>query len=110
MNIKGKHYRTVWVSGDGKAVEIIDQTKLPFKFEVVALTSAEMAATAIQDMWVRGAPLIGVVAAYGIALGMNHDASDMGLQRYYDLLIKTRPTAINLKWALDRMIDTLKDL
>ncbi|MEN1543817.1 S-methyl-5-thioribose-1-phosphate isomerase, partial [Pseudomonas aeruginosa] len=59
---------------------------------------------------VRGAPLIGVVAAYGIALGMNHDASDMGLQRYYDLLIKTRPTAINLKWALDRMIDTLKDL
>ncbi|EPR7353015.1 S-methyl-5-thioribose-1-phosphate isomerase, partial [Escherichia coli] len=110
MNIKGKHYRTVWVSGDGKAVEIIDQTKLPFKFEVVALTSAEMAATAIQEMWVRGAPLIGVVAAYGIALGMNHDASDMGLQRYYDLLIKTRPTAINLKWALDRMIDTLKDL
>lgn len=100
----------VWVSGDGKAVEIIDQTKLPFKFEVVALTSAEMAATAIQEMWVRGAPLIGVVAAYGIALGMNHDASDMGLQRYYDLLIKTRPTAINLKWALDRMIDTLKDL
>ncbi|MCW9908585.1 S-methyl-5-thioribose-1-phosphate isomerase [Escherichia coli] len=88
----------------------MDQTKLPFKFEVVALTSAEMAATAIQDMWVRGAPLIGVVAAYGIALGMNHDASDMGLQRYYDLLIKTRPTAINLKWALDRMIDTLKDL
>lgn len=77
---------------------------------MVALTSAEMAATAIQDMWVRGAPLIGVVAAYGIALGMNHDASDMGLQRYYDLLIKTRPTAINLKWALDRMIDTLKDL
>lgn len=55
MNIKGKHYRTVWVSGDGKAVEIIDQTKLPFKFEVVALTSAEMAATAIQDMWVRWA-------------------------------------------------------
>ena len=110
MNIKGKHYRTVWVSGDGKAVEIIDQTKLPFKFEVVELTSAEMAATAIQEMWVRGAPLIGVVAAYGIALGMNHDASDMGLQRYYDLLIKTRPTAINLKWALDRMIDTLKDL
>lgn len=52
MNIKGKHYRTVWVSGDGKAVEIIDQTKLPFKFEVVALTSAEMAATAIQEMWV----------------------------------------------------------
>ncbi|EEW6006726.1 TPA: S-methyl-5-thioribose-1-phosphate isomerase [Escherichia coli] len=109
-SVARKHYRTVWVSGDGKAVEIIDQTKLPFKFEVVALTSAEMAATAIQDMWVRGAPLIGVVAAYGIALGMNHDASDMGLQRYYDLLIKTRPTAINLKWALDRMIDTLKDL
>ena len=63
MNIKGKHYRTVWVSGDGKAVEIIDQTKLPFKFEVVALTSAEMAATAIQEMWVRGAPLIGVVCS-----------------------------------------------
>ena len=101
--------------GGGEMIESVsfEKTtfeKLPFKFEVVALTSAEMAATAIQDMWVRGAPLIGVVAAYGIALGMNHDASDMGLQRYYDLLIKTRPTAINLKWALDRMIDTLKDL
>ncbi|HAT1684035.1 TPA: S-methyl-5-thioribose-1-phosphate isomerase [Klebsiella oxytoca] len=110
MNINGKHYRTVWVSEDGKAVEIIDQTKLPFKFEVVALTSVDMAAAAIQEMWVRGAPLIGVVAAYGMALGMQNDASDSNLQRCYDLLIKTRPTAINLKWALNKMMTTLKNV
>ncbi|HEC8329728.1 MULTISPECIES: S-methyl-5-thioribose-1-phosphate isomerase [Providencia] len=109
MNIEGKHYRTVWVSKDGKAVEIIDQTKLPFKFELLTLNSAQKVATAIQEMWVRGAPLIGVVAAYGMALGMQHDPSDKNLQSSYDLLIKTRPTAINLKWALDRMMASLKD-
>ncbi len=109
MNIEGKHYRTVWVSKDGKSVEIIDQTKLPFKFEVLTLDSAQKVATAIQEMWVRGAPLIGVVAAYGMALGMQQDPSDKNLQSSYDLLIKTRPTAINLKWALDRMMESLKD-
>lgn len=108
MHINGKHYRTVWVSEDGNAVEIIDQTKLPFKFEVVALTSADMAATAIQKMWVRGAPLIGVVAAYGMALGMKEDTHDNNLHRCYDLLVKTRPTAINLKWALDRTLAILQ--
>ncbi|EJD6671269.1 S-methyl-5-thioribose-1-phosphate isomerase [Providencia rettgeri] len=109
MNIEGKHYRTVWVSKDGKSVEIIDQTKLPFKFEVLTLDSAQKVATAIQEMWVRGAPLIGVVAAYGMALGMQQNPSDKNLQSSYDLLIKTRPTAINLKWALDRMMESLKD-
>ena len=109
MNINGKHYRTVWVSDNGEAVEIIDQTKLPFKFEVVALTSVELAATAIKDMWVRGAPLIGVLAAYGMALGMKADTCDENLQRCYDLLVKTRPTAINLKWALDRALAVLQN-
>ncbi len=110
MNINGKHYRTIWVSESGNTVKIIDQTKLPFKFEIAELTSADMAATAIQEMWIRGAPLIGVVAAYGMALGMKANSHDTNLQRCYDLLIKTRPTAINLKWALDRTLSVLHPL
>ncbi|EDU7996504.1 S-methyl-5-thioribose-1-phosphate isomerase [Salmonella enterica subsp. diarizonae] len=110
MNINGKHYRTIWVSESGNTVKIIDQTKLPFKFEIAELTSVDMAATAIQEMWIRGAPLIGVVAAYGMALGMKANSHDTNLQRCYDLLIKTRPTAINLKWALDRTLSVLHPL
>jgi methylthioribose-1-phosphate isomerase len=108
MNINGKHYRTVWVAENGYTVEILDQTKLPFELEVIQLTSMKLAATAIREMWVRGAPLIGVVAAYGMALGMKEDQSDEHLQTCYNVLIKTRPTAINLKWALDRTFKVLK--
>ncbi len=103
MKINGKHQRTVWVAEDGWTVEVLDQTKLPFDIEIIPLTTMELAATAIREMWVRGAPLIGAVAAYGVALGMVKDSSDESLQRCYDVLIETRPTAINLKWALDRM-------
>lgn len=108
MNIWGKHYRTVWVSKEEDAVDIIDQTRLPFELKIITLTSVEMAATAIQDMWIRGAPLIGVVAAYGMALGMKTETSDKHLRDCYDLLVKTRPTAINLKWALDRCLQQLQ--
>ncbi|NOI65314.1 S-methyl-5-thioribose-1-phosphate isomerase [Vibrio sp. 99-8-1] len=110
MKIKGKHYRTVWVADDGRTVEILDQTKLPFDLEVIQLTSMELAATAIKDMWVRGAPLIGAVAAYGVALGMKEDPSDKNLHHCYDVLVETRPTAINLKWALDRVRKHLLDV
>ena len=108
MNVNGRHYRTIWLNGDGWSVDIIDQTKFPHVFETVTLRTAEDAAHAISDMLVRGAPLIGVTAAYGIALAMRQDSSDDGLARSYELLVKTRPTAINLKWALDEMTRSLK--
>lgn len=108
MKINGKHQRTVWLGQDGWSVEILDQTKLPFDVQVISLTSMEQAAKAIKDMWVRGAPLIGAVAAYGMALGMKEDVSDEHLQKCYDVLIDTRPTAINLKWALARVFAELK--
>ena len=110
MKINGTPYRTIWLAKDGKTVEIIDQTRLPHEFVVVALRSLDAAATAIRDMWVRGAPLIGATAAYGMALATVGDASDAGLERAYAVLHATRPTAINLKWALDEMMAALKPL
>ena len=110
MNVNGTHYRTIWLNDDGWAVDIIDQTKFPHVFEIVTLRTANDAATAIRDMLVRGAPLIGVTAAYGVALAMHADSSDAALQAAYDLLVKTRPTAINLKWALDEMVHVLGPL
>lgn len=110
MNVNGRHYRTIWLNADGWAVDIIDQTKFPHLFEVVTLRTPEEAAVAIKDMLVRGAPLIGVTAAYGMALAMRQDASDQALASAYELLVKTRPTAINLKWALDEMMRRLKPL
>jgi methylthioribose-1-phosphate isomerase len=103
MNINGKPYRTIWLNEDGKTVEIIDQTKLPHLFETATLRSLDDAARAISTMQVRGAPLIGATAAYGVALALRTDASDEGLDRACDLLAATRPTAINLRWALDEM-------
>lgn len=110
MNVFGRHYRTIWLNDDGWSVAIIDQTRFPHLFETVTLRTPEEAATAIRDMLVRGAPLIGVTAAYGMALAMREDASDAALARAYALLVKTRPTAINLKWALDEMMRVLKPL
>jgi methylthioribose-1-phosphate isomerase len=103
MNINGKHYRTIWLSPDGWSVEIIDQTKLPFAFETVTLRSLEDAAQAISTMQVRGAPLIGATAAYGVALALRDDASDEALERACTALAATRPTAINLRGALGEM-------
>jgi methylthioribose-1-phosphate isomerase len=103
MKVGNQHYRTIWLAADGRTVEIIDQTRLPHEFKIVPLTDLEVAATSIKDMWVRGAPLIGATAAYGVALHMNADSSDAGLNRAYETLVRTRPTAINLRWALDRV-------
>jgi len=107
MLVRGQAYRTIFVADDGWSVAVIDQTRLPFAFELQRLQTAEQAAQAICDMVVRGAPLIGVTAAYGVALGLRTDATDVGLQRVVALLGATRPTAVNLRWALERMVSVL---
>ncbi|MBS0280141.1 MAG: S-methyl-5-thioribose-1-phosphate isomerase, partial [Proteobacteria bacterium] len=106
MKINGQHYRSVWSIGED-AFGIIDQTKLPHEFVTLTLRSAGDAAHAISTMQTRGAPLIGAVGAYGLALAMRDDASDENLIRVHDMLAETRPTAINLRWALGRMRDAL---
>ncbi len=103
MKIDGRHYRSIWRDADGARAHIIDQTKLPFVFETVALAAFEDAAAAIKDMIVRGAPLIGAVGGYGLALALRCDPSDAALARAYATLLQTRPTAVNLRWALDRV-------
>ena len=102
--------RSIWLAPDGWSVEIIDQTLLPHEFRVVRLRTVEDAARAIETMQVRGAPLIGVTAAYGMALAMGADSSRANLGRAYTHLFKTRPTAINLRWALDQMRKLLTPL
>ena len=101
MRVDGKPYRTIWLADDGWSVEIIDQTRLPHEFATTRLTTLGEAAHAIRAMLVRGAPLIGATAAYGMALALRRDPDDIG--HAYDVLLATRPTAINLRWALDRM-------
>ncbi len=101
MNVDGKKYRTIWLAEDGSCVEIIDQTRFPYAFEFARLYTLEDAAHAIRVMQVRGAPLIGATAAYGVALAMRSDASDAGLNSACATLLETRPTAVNLRWALD---------
>jgi methylthioribose-1-phosphate isomerase len=103
MEINGTPYRTIWVEEPRKSVAVIDQTKLPHRFETLRLTSLEVAALAIEDMIVRGAPLIGATAAYGFCLGLEEDASDTAVEAIYARLYRTRPTAVNLRWALDEM-------
>jgi len=109
MKIDGTHYRTIWVDSDGWSVQVIDQTVLPHEFRVVSLRTAADAADTIRRMVVRGAPLIGATAAYGVALAMRQDPSDDALSRTYDELLATRPTAVNLRWALDAMRHALRD-
>ncbi|HLB06137.1 MAG TPA: S-methyl-5-thioribose-1-phosphate isomerase, partial [Alphaproteobacteria bacterium] len=103
MKVEGKPYRTIWLDEDGWSVLIIDQTKLPHAFETARLASLEDAARAIETMRVRGAPLIGATAAYGLALALRADASDGALEAAYARLIATRPTAVNLRFALEEM-------
>ena len=110
MKIGGQHYRTIWLNPDGWSVEIIDQTKLPHRFETVALRSCEDAARAILTMQVRGAPLIGVTAAYGLAMALREDASDEGMDRAIAFLARQRPTAINLRWALEEVRAAIRNL
>jgi methylthioribose-1-phosphate isomerase len=108
MKIEGRHYRTIWTEGD--AVRVIDQTRLPFAFKVRTLTDLATAADAIRTMVVRGAPLIGVTGAYGLALAMRADPSDTGLEAAVATLAQTRPTAINLRWALEGLAACLRPL
>lgn len=108
MRVGNHHYRTIWLNADGRSVDIIDQRWLPHEFRVVTLKSVSDVATAIRDMWVRGAPLIGVTAAYGVAIAMGDDPSDNNLDAVWHALHETRPTAINLRWALNEMRKTLR--
>ncbi len=110
MKVDTTHYRTIWLSADQRSVDIIDQRWLPHEFRIASLVSVEDVAIAIRDMWVRGAPLIGVTAAYGVAIAMGVTPSDEHLETTCNFLHKTRPTAINLKWALDDMRRILQPL
>jgi methylthioribose-1-phosphate isomerase len=110
VKIDGVHHRSIWLSDDGWTVRIFDQRQLPWRVEIADLTTVAAAARAIKEMWTRGAPLIGATAAYGIALGLRADASDTALERDYKALLATRPTAVNLRWALDRMKAEVKPL
>ena len=103
MNVLGRPTRTIWPAADGAAVEIIDQTRLPHVFVTARLGSLDEAAHAIRAMLVRGAPLIGATAAWGMWLALRADASDAALERDRATLLATRPTAVNLRWALDRV-------
>ncbi len=103
MNIDGKAYRTIWVEADGWSVGIIDQTRLPHELRFATLRTLEDAARAILTMQVRGAPLIGVTAAYGVCLALRADASDAALEAAIAHLARQRPTAVNLRWALEEM-------
>src|ERR1051325_4583781 len=108
MKVNGTHTRTIWVENN-RSIGTIDQTLLPHRYATIRLNTAEDAARAIKTMQVRGAPLIGATAAYGVALAARADSSDAALERTYALLIATRPTAINLKWALDEMMAALRN-
>jgi methylthioribose-1-phosphate isomerase len=107
MNVAGRAMRTIWLADDRETVEIIDQTRLPHTLVVARLTTLAETVVAIRDMQVRGAPLIGAAAAYGVALAMRADPSDAGLAEAIDRLGETRPTAVNLHWALAAMRQAL---
>src|SRR5213082_1261159 len=110
MKVAGRPMRTIWLAEDGRTVEIIDQTRLPHELVILRLASAADAVRTIRDMQVRGAPLIGAAAAYGVALAMAEDPSEKGLDRAVESLAATRPTAVNLRWALDGMRRHLSEL
>jgi methylthioribose-1-phosphate isomerase len=110
VNIDGKAWRTIGLEEGGEAVWVIDQTLLPHRFETRSLRSLEDAAVAISTMVVRGAPLIGVTGAYGLMLALQHDPSDGALAEAFEQLNATRPTAVNLRWALERVRDRVAPL
>jgi methylthioribose-1-phosphate isomerase len=110
MKVDGTAYRSIWADPADGAVRVIDQRALPHAFVVATLGTREEAAAAIREMWVRGAPLIGATAAWGLALHLARDASDAGLEETAALLLATRPTAVNLAWALERMRGRLAPL
>jgi len=109
MKVNGKSTRSIWLEDDGWSVGIIDQTLLPHRFATARLTNLAEAAHAIKAMQIRGAPLIGATAAYGVCLALRADPSDESLERAYATLLATRPTAINLMWALDEMVAAVRN-
>jgi methylthioribose-1-phosphate isomerase len=109
MKVDGKPMRSIWLEPDGWSVGVIDQTVLPHRFATARLVTLEEAAHAIRAMVIRGAPLIGATAAYGICLALRADASDDALDGAYATLLATRPTAVNLKWALDEMMAAVRN-
>ena len=110
MRIDGKAYRSIWREGGEHAVRILDQTLFPHAFEVLVLRDAAAVAEAIRTMRTRGAPLIGACGAYGLALALRADPSDAGMAAAHATLNATRPTAVNLRWALDRVRDGVAGL
>ena len=110
MKIDGKAWRTIWLEPDGRSIGVIDQIQLPHRFTTRTLRSCDEAAEAIRTMVVRGAPLIGVTGAYGLMLALQVDPSDASLAAAFDQLNATRPTAVNLRWALERVRDRVAPL
>jgi len=110
MNINGKPYRTIWLGSDGWSVEIIDQTRLPHELVLASLKTVEDAARAIKTMQVRGAPLIGATGAYGMCLALRADPSDEAVDQAVAFLAQQRPTAVNLRWALEEMRNAVRNL
>ena len=108
MQVANQHFRTIWPNSRCKFVQIIDQTQLPFAFQVLEIHSLEQMIHAIKSMQVRGAPLIGAAAAYGMALAMLEDESDTYLVNAAEMLKNSRPTAVNLAWAINRMVTLLQ--
>ena len=109
MKINGTPFRTIWVDSDSWSICVIDQTKLPWALEVLRLQDLQQAAHAIRSMQVRGAPLIGAAAAYGLALALRADPGSDAMEHAADTLAATRPTAVNLRWALNRMLTRLRN-
>ena len=110
MKIDGKAWRTIWLEPDGRSIGVIDQIQLPHRFTTRTLSSCGQAADAIRTMVVRGAPLIGVTGAYGLMLALQADPGDGALAAAFEQLNATRPTAINLRWALERVRDRVAPL
>src|SRR3569833_2985024 len=110
MNVDGKHYRSIWLDADGWSVAAIDQRRLPHEFVIAKITTCAEAAEAIRSMLVRGAPLIGATAAYGMDLAMRDARAEQAIERAHQMRAETRPTAINLRCALDMMRAMLRRL
>jgi len=110
MKIGDKHYRSIWVGDDGHRVHIFDQTKFPHSLEVMTLESMTDAAVAIREMKVRGAPLIGAVGAFGLALALREEPTDRALASAFETLLNTRPTAVNLQYCLEEVYDAVKPI
>ncbi len=108
MKINGISYRSIWLSDNGWSVKIFDQRRLPWELQIIELTSCDQAVCAIKEMWTRGAPLLAMTAAYGLCLALREDTTDAALESAYKKLMVTRPTAVNLRWALDEMMRAVR--